>query len=123
MVDGPEYARWRKDAGSALRSAELQADAKLHNWACFAAEQAAQLATKALLHGLGAAPWGHDLEELGRRLAEAGVPVPEASWGRCCASSAITYRRAMPTPIPAARPPTSTSNPMRAGRSRMPKPF
>ena len=75
MVDEPEFVRWRKDADSALRSAELQADAALHNWACFAAEQAAQLAVKALLHGIGAAPWGHDLEELGVRLDAAGVPV------------------------------------------------
>lgn len=81
MVDGPEFARWRKDAASALRSAELQADAGLHNWSCFAAEQAAQLAVKALLHGVAAAPWGHDLEELGRRLTEAGVPVPEELGG------------------------------------------
>lgn len=75
MVDGPEFARWRRDAGSALRSAELQAQAALHNWACFAAEQAAHLGVKALLHAIGAAPWGHDLEELARRLATAGVPV------------------------------------------------
>ncbi len=75
IVDGPEFTRWRKDAASALRSAELQAGAGLHNWACFAAEQAAQLAVKALLHGIGAAPWGHDLEDLARRLVAGGVPV------------------------------------------------
>jgi HEPN domain-containing protein len=75
IVDAPEFTRWRKDAASALRSAELQADAGLHNWACFAAEQAAQLAVKALLHGIGAAPWGHDLEDLSRRLTVAGVSV------------------------------------------------
>lgn len=34
MLDAPEFTRWRKDAASALRSAELQADADLHNWAC-----------------------------------------------------------------------------------------
>jgi HEPN domain-containing protein len=31
---------------------------------------------KALLHGIGAGPWGHDLVELGARLAEAGLVVP-----------------------------------------------
>jgi len=77
MLDDPEFSRWRKDGDSALRSAQLQADAGLYNWACFAAEQAAQLAVKALLHGIGAAPWGHDLEELGRRAHEAGVPVDD----------------------------------------------
>lgn len=39
-----------------------------HNWRCFLAEQAAQMAMKALLHGLGRGPWGHDLMELGKAL-------------------------------------------------------
>ncbi|MGH2736718.1 MAG: HEPN domain-containing protein [Actinomycetota bacterium] len=45
----------------ARRAADVQHAAALHNWACFAAEQAAQLALKGLLHGLGLGPWGHDL--------------------------------------------------------------
>lgn len=76
-VDGDEFKRWRGEADRALESARLQAGAGLHNWACFSAEQASQLAVKALLHGLGRAPWGHDLQQLGRLVAEAGVDVPE----------------------------------------------
>jgi HEPN domain-containing protein len=41
------------EADRVVSGARLQADAGLHNWACFAAEQAAQLAVKGLLHGLG----------------------------------------------------------------------
>lgn len=70
MLDTAEFDRWLGEAKRALRSAAVQADEGLHNWACFAAEQAAQLAVKALLHGLGAGPWGHDLVELGRRTRE-----------------------------------------------------
>lgn len=71
--DEPEFRRWRAEADRALTGARVQADAGLHNWACFAAEQAAQLATKALLHGLGRGPWGHDLVRLGELAGDAGL--------------------------------------------------
>jgi HEPN domain-containing protein len=75
-VDRDEFDRWRAEADAALRGARLQAEGGLHNWACFAAEQAAQLAVKGLLHGLGRGPWGHDLVRLGEQLAAvADVPV------------------------------------------------
>jgi len=81
VVDRTEFERWRREAGAALQQAQLTAEAGLHNWACFSAEQAAQLAVKALLHGLGAAPWGHDLVDLGERLAAAGLEVPDETSG------------------------------------------
>jgi HEPN domain-containing protein len=69
-VDRDEFTRWRAEADAALVGARVQAEAELHNWACFAAEQAAQLAVEGLLHGLGRGPWGHDLVRLGELLAE-----------------------------------------------------
>jgi HEPN domain-containing protein len=77
MVDRREFERWRGEAGRALRQAQVSREAGLHNWACFSAEQGAQLAVKALLHGLGRGPWGHDLDALGRDLVAAGLEVPE----------------------------------------------
>jgi HEPN domain-containing protein len=77
LLDAEEYRRWRTEADRALQGARIQADAGLHNWACFAAEQAAQLAAKGLLHGLGRAPWGHDLVRLGEMLRETGLDPPE----------------------------------------------
>jgi HEPN domain-containing protein len=74
-LDQEEYQRWRDEADRVLAGARLQAEAGLHNWACFAAEQAAQLAIKGLLHGLGRGPWGHDLVALGEMAREAGVGV------------------------------------------------
>ena len=76
-LDRPEFQRWRNEADRALQSARANAAADLHNWACFAAEQAAQLGLKALLHGLGRGPWGHDLVELGRACAAAGADPPD----------------------------------------------
>lgn len=78
MIDEKEFLRWRAEADRGLRSARLQADEGLHNWACFSAEQAAQLAVKALLHGVGAAPWGHDLEELAGRARDQSFELPES---------------------------------------------
>jgi HEPN domain-containing protein len=76
-LDAEEHERWRAEADRALRGARVQAEADLHNWGCFAAGQAAQLAVKGLLHGLGRAPWGRDLVRLGAMLADAGIQPPE----------------------------------------------
>jgi HEPN domain-containing protein len=76
-LDRPEFERWRREADRALESARVNADAGLHNWACFLSEQAAQLGLKALLHGLGRGPWGHDLVGLGRMCSDAGIDIPE----------------------------------------------
>ncbi|CAN5711104.1 HEPN domain-containing protein [soil metagenome] len=78
MVDAEEYGRWRKEADRAQEGARAQAAVGLHNWACFSAEQAAQLAIKGLLHGLGSGPWGHDLVRLGELMTEEGVEIPAA---------------------------------------------
>jgi HEPN domain-containing protein len=80
-LDEEEFRRWRDEADRALAGARLQADAGLHNWACFAAEQGAQLTVKALLHGVGRAPWGHDLVRFGQAIADAGIDLPESVAG------------------------------------------
>lgn len=55
-LDEPEFSRWREEADHALGGAAREAEAENHNWSCFLAEQAAQLAVKALLHGSGERP-------------------------------------------------------------------
>ena len=69
-LDREEFRRWLAEAERALESAKVQADAELHNWSCFAAEQSAQLAIEGLLHGVGRGPWGHDLVGLGAAAAD-----------------------------------------------------
>lgn len=75
-LDREEFARWREEAGRALESARREAAAGAHNWSCFLSEQAAQLALKSVLHGLGRGPWGHDLVGLGRAIRAAGLDAP-----------------------------------------------
>ena len=68
--DDPEYSRWRDSAEDARSRALDLAAADAHNWVCFLCEQAAQLALKGLLHGVGAGARGHDLVALSQRLTE-----------------------------------------------------
>ena len=75
-LDRLEFDRWRAEADRALHGARVQSEAGLDNWACFAAEQAAQLALKGLLHGLGLAPWGHDLVKLVEMCRQADLAMP-----------------------------------------------
>ena len=77
-LDREEFGRWRDEADRALAAARLNIGGGLHNWACFLAEQSAQLAMKGLLHGVGKAPWGHDLVRFGALASEAGFDMPDA---------------------------------------------
>ncbi|MGI8576093.1 MAG: HEPN domain-containing protein [Egibacteraceae bacterium] len=83
MLDEAEYQRWRESAADAAEQAAAQRHGASYHWACFLAEQAAQFALKALLHGIGRPAWGHDLPELGQRFTaaldeELAPPVHEA---------------------------------------------
>lgn len=69
-LDRVEFDRWRAAADRTARAAEVQRNAGFWEWACFLAEQAAQLGVKGLLHGIGAPAWGHDLAALEREVAE-----------------------------------------------------
>lgn len=76
-LDRDEFERWRREADHALEAARREAAAGAHNWACFLSEQAAQLAAKALLHGIAAGPRGHDLVRLAEAARAAGIEVPD----------------------------------------------
>lgn len=74
-LDEPEFARWRAAAERAAGAATAQGVAGFFEWACFLHEQSAQLAVKALLHGVGAGAWGHDLAALEAIVGEAVGPA------------------------------------------------
>jgi HEPN domain-containing protein len=78
LLDGDEYARWRRACEEELAVARLLADAEAYNSAVLHAEQAAQLALKGLLRGVGAASqaWGHAVTDLADRAGPvAGLAV------------------------------------------------
>lgn len=64
MLDEAEYARWIKSSKGAVSSARGDLERGHYNWACFKAQQAAELALKALLHGLGLPAYGHSVSRL-----------------------------------------------------------
>ncbi|MDQ7028781.1 MAG: HEPN domain-containing protein [Ardenticatenia bacterium] len=66
---------WFRQAVRDLEQAEDARQAGRHEWACFAAQQAAEKAVKALHLHLGQEAWGHVVARLLRELPER-VPVP-----------------------------------------------
>lgn len=75
MIDKTEFLRWTESAKRALVSAEGDMKRGDHNWACFKAQQAAEMAVKALLRGLGLPIYGHSVSRLLSNLSSQGVTV------------------------------------------------
>ena len=67
---------WLLQAGRDLEQARDSRDAARHEWACFAAQQAAEKAVKALHLSLGQEAWGHAVARLLRELPP-GAGAPE----------------------------------------------
>ncbi len=65
---------WFSQAERDLRHAEHSREAEEHEWACFAAHQAAEKAVKALHLSLGQEAWGHVVSRL---LEELPLDVPK----------------------------------------------
>ena len=63
-------ADWLKQAQRDLEQAEDSRRAGRHEWACFAAQQAAEKALKALHLHLGQEAWGHVVAVLAQELPE-----------------------------------------------------
>jgi len=61
---------WLRQAEADLRHARNSVEAGDFEWACFAAQQAAEKALKAAVQGLGGEPWGHSVTVLLGGLAE-----------------------------------------------------
>ena len=59
-----EARRWLATATDDLEAAQLLADGGKHAHACFAAQQAAEKAVKALWLARGDDPWGHSIQRL-----------------------------------------------------------
>jgi HEPN domain-containing protein len=73
----PSRARdWLNQARRDLEQAEDSSRAGRHEWACFAAHQAAEKAVKALHLHRGQEAWGHVVATLLRELPES-LPVPK----------------------------------------------
>lgn len=100
-LDVAEFRRWREQADRALETARLAAVGGQPDWACFLAEQGAQLGAKGLLHGIGEEAWGHDLVVIVNR---AGALL-EAAWATDVGDEAARLsRHYIPARYPDAHP-------------------
>src|SRR2546428_6424956 len=66
---------WMTQAERDLRHARNAKDDADHEWACFAAQQAAEKAVKAVAVRLGGEPWGHSVTALFSALPESARPA------------------------------------------------
>jgi HEPN domain-containing protein len=72
----PDRSRdWLRQAERDLEQAEESARSGKHEWACFAAHQAAEKAVKALHLARGQEAWGHSVARLLRELPEESQAV------------------------------------------------
>ncbi|AFN04146.1 MULTISPECIES: HEPN domain-containing protein [Pyrococcus] len=77
MFKKKEYDRWMVEAKRTLASAYSDLREGYYEWASFKAQQAAELAVKAILRGLSFAPIGHSITKLLRELAENNIKGPK----------------------------------------------
>jgi HEPN domain-containing protein len=70
------HADWLRQAEADLRHARNALDDGDHEWACFAAQQAAEKALKALVQARGGEAWGHSVTVLAGAVGDR-VPLPD----------------------------------------------
>lgn len=99
-LDEDEFDRWRGQADRTLDTVALATRGERHEWACFLAEQASQLALKGLLHAIGEQAWGHDLTVLERRASAALHDL----WSACSDEVARLSRHYIASRYPDAHP-------------------
>lgn len=70
-------ADWLRQAEADLELARAAVESGRHEWACFASQQGAEKALKALHLSLRQEAWGHSVTELLMALREGGTDVDE----------------------------------------------
>ncbi len=74
---------WMRQARRDLEMAVKAMENGFYEWSCFAAQQAAEKAVKAVFQKLGAVAWGHSVYDLLRTLSKkVGIPEDVLNCGR-----------------------------------------
>ncbi|HHW15591.1 MAG TPA: HEPN domain-containing protein [Firmicutes bacterium] len=71
------YQDWLNEAQADLRHARHSLEQGEYNWACFAAQQAAEKAVKAVHFRVGQVAWGHSVRALLEELPEDVQPAAD----------------------------------------------
>ncbi|MEM3446253.1 MAG: HEPN domain-containing protein [Candidatus Korarchaeum sp.] len=102
MLDENEYLRWLGSAKRSLESARGDLSRGDYNWTCFKAQQAAELAVKAILHDMGLPAYGHGVTKLLTSI-EDEIPAP---------SELMQYAKTLDKYYVPTRYPSAWSHPM-----------
>ena len=98
-------ADWLRQAEADLRHARRALVEGAHEWACFAAQQAAEKAAKAAHTAIGQEPWGHVVTELLDALRSRAPDIDDALLDRARALDKLyiptRYPNGLPEGIPA----------------------
>ena len=98
------WADWFRQAEADLRHARHALEGAHHEWACFAAQQAAEKAAKAAHDALGQEAWGHSVTELLDALRPHARGVDEALLDRARALDKLYVPTRYPNGLPAGAP-------------------
>jgi HEPN domain-containing protein len=101
---GSRWADWFRQAEADLAHARYALAGRHHEWACFAAQQAAEKAVKAAHEALGQEAWGHSVTELLDALRAAGKPVDETLLDRGRALDKLYMPTRYPNGLPSGAP-------------------
>jgi len=112
---------WMDQAEGDLAHARSDLREGFYDWACFSAQQAAEMAVKAVFQRLGAEAWGHSVADLLAELA------PHHAVSETLRDAALELDKAyIPTRYPNAHPSGAPAvgirRPKRRGSSTMPEP-
>jgi HEPN domain-containing protein len=77
MIDEKEFQRWFKQAEHNLKSSRADAEDGDYDWACFKAQQASEMAIKALIVSFGKIIKGHSIFDLLKAVETFGITIPE----------------------------------------------
>lgn len=77
QFDRDEWERYLKQGNHTLKSAKSDMDEEDYDWACFKAQQAAELIIKGFLRASGKVATGHSVIKLLQGISEWGIAVPE----------------------------------------------
>ena len=95
---------WLRQAGSDLDHARHAFEDGDHDWACFAAQQAAEKAANAAHQALDQEAWGHSVTELLEALRDRVADIDELLMDRARALDKLYVTTRYPNGLPAGAP-------------------
>ncbi len=101
---GTRWADWLRQAQADLALARHALQGHHHEWACFAAQQSAEKALKAVHGARGLDAWGHSVTELLESLRREGVTIDESLVDRGRALDKLYIATRYPNGLPAGAP-------------------